>query len=90
MALLNQNNSFLPLLYCTPVLLYYCTNTLLLQYPPELYPGRRGSMAPWSLRLLLAELPSYNSKQVAAMNRLFRLRRAVRWGGGGGCVGIKW
>ena len=60
-----------------------------MQYHPELYPGRRGSMAPWSLRLLLAELPGYSSKQVAAMNRLFKLRRAVRWGGGGGCVGVE-
>ena len=48
------------------------------QYYPELYPNRRGSMAPWSLRLLLAELPMYNSKQVMAMNKLFRLRRAVQ------------
>merc|ERR1719427_37088 len=47
------------------------------QYYPDLYPGRRGSLAPWSLRLLLAELPSHAGQQVAAMNKLFRLLRTV-------------
>ena len=48
------------------------------QYYPELYQDRRGSLVPWSLRLLLAELPMYNSKQVAAMNKLFKLRKIVQ------------
>lgn len=51
---------------------------LFYQYYPELYPNRRGSLVPWSLRLLLAELPMYNNKQVPAMNKLFHLLRTVR------------
>jgi len=51
---------------------------LFYQYYPELYPNRRGSIVPWSLRLLLAELPMYNNKQVPAMNKLFYLLRTVR------------
>lgn len=48
------------------------------EYYPELYPGRGGSMAPWPLRLLLAELPSHCGRQVEGMNRLFRLLSTVR------------
>jgi len=48
------------------------------QFYPEVFGGRRGSLAPWSLRLLLAELPMYNNKQVVTMNRLFKLQRSVR------------
>jgi len=51
---------------------------LFYQYYPELYPNRRGSLAPWSLRLLLAELPMYNNKQVLAMNKMFKLRRMIQ------------
>ena len=40
--------------------------------------SRRGSLAPWSLRLLLAELPMYNNKQVLAMNKMFKLRRMIQ------------
>ena len=47
------------------------------QFYPELFGSRRGSLAPWSLRLLLAELPMYNNKQVVAMNKLFRLQRSI-------------
>ena len=54
------------------------TPDLFYQYYPELHPNKRGSMAPWSLRLLLAELPAYNNKQVVAMNKLLRLLRQVR------------
>ena len=49
------------------------------QFYPEVFAGRRGSLAPWSLRLLLAELPMYNNKQVVTMNRLFRLQRSIRY-----------
>ena len=51
---------------------------LFYQYYPELHPNKRGSMAPWSFRLLLAELPSYNNKQVVGMNKLLRLLRQVK------------
>jgi len=51
---------------------------LFFQYYPELYPNRTGSLVPWSLRLLLAELPMYNNKQVPAMNKLFRLQRTIK------------
>ena len=44
------------------------------QYYPDLYPGRRGSLAPWSLRLLLAELPSHAGQQVL---QLLGLHQAV-------------
>ena len=36
------------------------------------------SIVPWAMRLLLAEIPMYNNKQVMTMNRLFRLRRSVQ------------
>ena len=49
------------------------------QFYPEVFAGRRGSLAPWSLRLLLAELPMYNNKQVVTINRLFRLQRSIRY-----------
>ena len=51
---------------------------LFYQFYPDLHPGKRGSLVPWGLRLLLAELPSYNNKQVVAMNRLLRLQRLVK------------
>jgi len=51
---------------------------LFFPYYPELYPDRKGSLVPWSLRLLIAELPMYNGKQLAAMNKLFSLLRTVR------------
>ena len=51
---------------------------LFYQFYPDLHPGKRGSLVPWGLRLLLAELPSYNNHQVVAMNKLLRLRRLVR------------
>lgn len=50
---------------------------LFFQYYPDLYPNRRGSLVPWSLRLLLAELPQYNGQQVPAMNKLFQLQRTI-------------
>jgi len=50
---------------------------LYFQYYPELYPGKKGSLVPWSFRLLLAELPHYNGHQVTAMNKLFSLLKSV-------------
>lgn len=35
-----------------------------------MYPGRKGSMAPFSLRLLLAELPLYLGQAKVALDRL--------------------
>ena len=54
------------------------TPDLFYQFYPDLHPGRRGSLVPWALRLLLAELPNYNNQQVVAMNRLLKLQRLVK------------
>ena len=51
---------------------------LFYEYYPEQYPGRKGSLVPWPLRLLLAELPGHCGRQVEGMNRLFRLLTTVR------------
>lgn len=40
------------------------------EYYPEMYSGRKGSMASFSFRLLLAELPLYTSSFKKAMDRL--------------------
>ncbi|CAL9686155.1 unnamed protein product [Knipowitschia caucasica] len=44
------------------------------EYYPTVYPGRRGSMVPWSMRLLHAELPQYLAKPQEALDRLHSLR----------------
>ncbi|XP_054894276.1 trafficking protein particle complex subunit 12 [Poeciliopsis prolifica] len=44
------------------------------EYYPTVYPGRRGSMVPFSMRLLHAELPQYLSKPQEAMDRLHNLK----------------
>eukprot|EP00088_Acartia_fossae_P047014 TRINITY_DN5091_c2_g1_i3.p1 TRINITY_DN5091_c2_g1~~TRINITY_DN5091_c2_g1_i3.p1 ORF type:complete len:1000 (-),score=250.08 TRINITY_DN5091_c2_g1_i3:148-3147(-) len=49
-----------------------------LQYYPELYGGRRGSLAPWRLRLLLAQIPGFCGKHTDSVNRLFKLVECVR------------
>ena len=41
-------------------------------------PSRRGSLVPWSLRLLLAELPHYLGRTSSAVNRLFGLLATIR------------
>jgi len=49
------------------------------QYYPEMYGSdRRGSLAPWSMRLLLAQLPGLSGKHVLTTNKLFALLFAVR------------
>ena len=48
------------------------------EYYPEQYPNRRGSLVPWPMRLLLAELPGHCGRQVEGMNKLFRLLTTVR------------
>ncbi|KAM3871473.1 trafficking protein particle complex subunit 12 [Diretmus argenteus] len=44
------------------------------EYYPTVYPGRRGSMVPFSMRLLLAELPQYLTKPQEALDRLHNLK----------------
>uniref|UniRef100_A0A8C7Y4I2 Trafficking protein particle complex subunit 12 n=1 Tax=Oryzias sinensis TaxID=183150 RepID=A0A8C7Y4I2_9TELE len=43
------------------------------EYYPAVYPGKRGSMVPFSMRLLHAELPQYLAKPQEALDRLHRL-----------------
>ncbi|KAL6105101.1 trappc12 [Pungitius sinensis] len=44
------------------------------EYYPTVYPGRRGSMVPFSMRLLHAELPQYMAKPQEALDRLHNLK----------------
>ncbi|XP_034713558.1 trafficking protein particle complex subunit 12 [Etheostoma cragini] len=44
------------------------------EYCPTVYPGRRGSMVPFSMRLLHAELPQYLAKPQEALDRLHNLK----------------
>nr|XP_046269919.1 trafficking protein particle complex subunit 12 isoform X2 [Scatophagus argus]XP_046269920.1 trafficking protein particle complex subunit 12 isoform X2 [Scatophagus argus]XP_046269922.1 trafficking protein particle complex subunit 12 isoform X2 [Scatophagus argus]XP_046269923.1 trafficking protein particle complex subunit 12 isoform X2 [Scatophagus argus] len=44
------------------------------EYYPTVYPGRRGSMVPFSMRLLHAELPQYLTKPQEALDRLHNLK----------------
>ncbi|XP_049764255.1 trafficking protein particle complex subunit 12 [Schistocerca cancellata] len=48
------------------------------QFYPELYGGRIGSLAPFSFRLLLAELPQFLGKPQEALSRLHILLATVR------------
>ncbi len=43
------------------------------QFYPEMYPNRKGSMASFSFRLLLAELPSYLGHPKTAIDKLTEL-----------------
>lgn len=43
------------------------------QYYPALYPGRRGSMVPFSFRVLVAELPQFIGQHQDGMTRLYSL-----------------
>jgi len=51
---------------------------LFLQYYPEMYGGRQGSLAPWRMRLLLAQIPGFCGKCTESVDRLFRLLARVR------------
>ncbi|XP_024662102.2 trafficking protein particle complex subunit 12 [Maylandia zebra] len=44
------------------------------EYYPTVYPGRKGSMVPFSMRLLHAELPQYLAKPQEALDRLHHLK----------------
>ncbi|KAH1002411.1 hypothetical protein HUJ04_008499 [Dendroctonus ponderosae] len=48
------------------------------QYYPEMYGGRTGSMASFSFRLLLAELPMHAGKPKDALRRLFCMWAAIK------------
>ncbi|XP_026085029.1 trafficking protein particle complex subunit 12-like [Carassius auratus] len=44
------------------------------EYYPTVYPGRRGSMVPFSMRVLHAELPQYLQKPQETLDRLYRIK----------------
>lgn len=44
------------------------------EYYPAVYPGRRGSMVPFSMRVLHAELPQYSNKPQECLDRLHSMR----------------
>ncbi|KAM6917091.1 trafficking protein particle complex subunit 12 isoform 2-T2 [Lycodopsis pacificus] len=44
------------------------------EYYPTVYPGRRGSVVPFSMRLLHSELPQYLAKPQEALDRLHNLK----------------
>ncbi|XP_073682826.1 trafficking protein particle complex subunit 12 [Garra rufa] len=44
------------------------------EYYPTVYPGRRGSMVPFSMRILHAELPQYLQKSQETLDRLHRIK----------------
>uniref|UniRef100_A0A673K8H8 Trafficking protein particle complex subunit 12 n=1 Tax=Sinocyclocheilus rhinocerous TaxID=307959 RepID=A0A673K8H8_9TELE len=44
------------------------------EYYPTVYPGRRGSMVPFSMRVLHAELPQYLQKPQETLDRLHRIK----------------
>ncbi|KAL2099149.1 hypothetical protein ACEWY4_005629 [Coilia grayii] len=44
------------------------------EYYPSIYPGRRGSMVPFSMRVLHADLPQYLGKPQESLDRLHRMR----------------
>ncbi|XP_031555083.1 trafficking protein particle complex subunit 12-like [Actinia tenebrosa] len=48
------------------------------EFYPETYPGRKGCMVPFSLRILLAELPQHSGKPNEALDRLYSLQRTCK------------
>uniref|UniRef100_A0A5K3ESI6 TPR_REGION domain-containing protein n=1 Tax=Mesocestoides corti TaxID=53468 RepID=A0A5K3ESI6_MESCO len=47
------------------------------EHAPHLYPGRKGSMVPFALRLLYAEAPRFIERQSEALDRLYFLAAVV-------------
>lgn len=45
------------------------------EFYPDTYPGRKGSMVPFSLRILQAELPQYMGRPKDALDNLYELLR---------------
>ncbi|KAJ8290605.1 hypothetical protein GJAV_G00015180 [Gymnothorax javanicus] len=48
------------------------------EYYPTVYPGRRGSMVPFSMRVLHAELPQYVGKPQESLDRLHSMKRVCQ------------
>ncbi|PNJ20137.1 TRAPPC12 isoform 20, partial [Pongo abelii] len=44
------------------------------EYYPHVYPGRRGSMVPFSMRILHAELQQYLGNPQESLDRLHRVK----------------
>ncbi|XP_027027817.1 trafficking protein particle complex subunit 12 [Tachysurus fulvidraco] len=63
----NAEMEFEPFGYLDQPDLYY-------EYYPTVYPGRRGSMVPFSMRVLHAELPQYINKPQESLDRLHSMR----------------
>ncbi|XP_065843240.1 trafficking protein particle complex subunit 12-like [Oscarella lobularis] len=51
---------------------------LYFEYHPDIYPEKKGSLVPFSFRLLAAELPQYLGKQQEALDKLYRLLDACK------------
>ncbi|KAM9467018.1 trafficking protein particle complex subunit 12 [Clarias gariepinus] len=63
----NAELEFEPFGYLDQPDLYY-------EYYPTAYPGRRGSMVPFSMRVLHAELPQYLNKPQESLDRLHSMK----------------
>ncbi|XP_015909857.2 trafficking protein particle complex subunit 12 isoform X1 [Parasteatoda tepidariorum] len=48
------------------------------EFYPEIYRGRKGSMVPFALRLLLAELPQYQGNHQTALDNMYRILNIVQ------------
>jgi len=48
---------------------------LFYEFYPDTYPGRKGSMVPFSMRILQAELPQYMGRARDALDNLYELQR---------------
>lgn len=48
---------------------------LFYEFYPDTYPGRKGSMVPFSMRILQAELPQYMGRPRDALDNLYELQR---------------
>ncbi|KAL4624077.1 trafficking protein particle complex subunit 12-like [Arapaima gigas] len=48
------------------------------EYYPSAYPGRRGSMVPFSMRILHADLPQYLGKPQESLDRLHSMKTVCR------------